>query len=213
MIRSISRPAVRRLTSSITATTFSAVRSPGTTLTTNRLSASIATWSQVSPLRSSAGSARSQFFSFLATKAHFSSNWASRVRGGKCDEFVVESPGVFAGQPAVAAHGVAVPPAEPPGLADAAALGDVLQDGFDRLGGEPGTEKRGAPTLGEAGLAGAAAEHPAGLLRPVAAGHGQVSCPPPAVGGAIGIQAAEPGQVVHGATPLATSLGPRAACA
>src|SRR3954470_19791634 len=98
---------------------------------TNRLSASIATWSQVSPLRSSAGSSRSQFFSFLATKAHFSSNWTSRVRGGKHDQLVVEVAGVFPGDPAQAADGAAIHLAEPSGLADAAPLGDVLQDRFD----------------------------------------------------------------------------------
>src|SRR3954464_3031334 len=120
----ISRPSVRRLKSSTTATTLSAVLSPGTTLTTNRLSASIATWSQVSPLRSSAESSGSQFFSFLATKAHFSSNWTSRVRGGKGDQFVVEVPGVLACELAQAADAAPVHLAEPAGLADAAPLGD-----------------------------------------------------------------------------------------
>jgi hypothetical protein len=42
-IKFISRPPVRRLKSSTTATTLSDVRSPGTTLTTSRLSASMAT--------------------------------------------------------------------------------------------------------------------------------------------------------------------------
>src|SRR5512135_3106090 len=149
MIRSISRPAVRRLTSSITATTFSAVRSPGTTLTTNRLSASIATWSQVSPLRSSAGSAGSQFFVFLATKAHFSSNWTSRVRGGKPDQLVVEVEGLLAGQAAQAADRAAVHLAEPAGLADAAPLGDVLQHRFGLPRWQTGVEQRCPPPLGE----------------------------------------------------------------
>src|SRR4051812_6879051 len=117
-MRAINRPPVRRLKSSTTATTLSAVRSPGTTLTTSRLSASIATWSQVSPLRSSAGSSGSQFFSFLATKAHFSSNWTSRVRGGKPDQLVVEVAGMLAGQLAQAADGAAVHLAEPAGLTD-----------------------------------------------------------------------------------------------
>src|SRR5918998_800502 len=117
-MRSISRPPVRRLKSSTTAATFAAVRSSGTTLTTIRLSASKATWSQLSPLRSSARSAGSQFFSFLATKAHFSSNWTSRVRGGKRDQLIVEVAGVRAGQAAQAADGAAVHLAEPSGLAD-----------------------------------------------------------------------------------------------
>ena len=48
---------------------------------------------------------------------------------------------MLAGHPAVAADRVAVHPAEPAGLADAAALGDVLQDRFDLLGREPGVEQ------------------------------------------------------------------------
>jgi hypothetical protein len=75
----------------------------------------------------------SQFFSFLATKAHFSSNWTSRVRGGKRDQLVVQVAGVLAGQSAQPADRVAVHLAEPAGLADAAPLGDMLQDRFDLL--------------------------------------------------------------------------------
>src|SRR3954452_13025038 len=140
-MRAINRPPVRRLKSSTTAMTLSAVRSPGTTLTTSRLSASIATWSQVCPLRSSAGSSGSQFFSFLATKDHFSSNWTSRVRGGKGDQLVMEVAGVLAGDLTQAADGAPIPPAEPAGLADAAALGDVLQDRLDLRRGEAGIEQ------------------------------------------------------------------------
>ena len=127
MIRSIDRPPVRRFKSSTTAATFSAVRSPGTTLRINRLSASIAMWSQVSPLRSSAESSGSQLASFLATKAHFSSNWTSYVRGGKRDQFAVEVAGLLAGKAAQAADCAAVHLAETAGLTDAAALGDMLQ--------------------------------------------------------------------------------------
>jgi hypothetical protein len=79
-------------------------------------------------LRSSAGSVSSQFFSFLATKDHFSSNYASRVRGGNRDQLVVEVAGVLAGDPAQAADGAAIHLAEPTALSDAAPLGDVLQD-------------------------------------------------------------------------------------
>ena len=50
----------------------------------------------MSPLRSSAGSSGSRFFSFLATNAHFSSNWASRVLGGKSDLLVVKVAGAEA---------------------------------------------------------------------------------------------------------------------
>jgi len=99
--------------------------------------------------------------------------------------------GVLTGDAAVAGDGVGRDPAEPPGLAEAAAVGDVLQDRFDLLGRQSGIERGRALALGEAGLAGPAAEHASGLLGPVAAGHGQVSGPPLAVAGAVGIQAAD----------------------
>jgi hypothetical protein len=147
--------------------------------------------------------ARSQFFSFLATKDHFSSNWTSRVRGGKSDQFVVEVASVFAGDPAVAADSAAIRLAEPSGLSDAAPLGDVLQDRFDFLLGEPRVEQRCPLPLGEAGLAGTTAEHASALVWPIAAGHGQISGSPFAMFGAVGIQAAEAREVVHGAAPPA----------
>jgi hypothetical protein len=127
----------------------------------------------------------------LATKAHFSSNWTSRVRGGKGDQLVVEVAGVLAGQPAQATDRAAIHPAEPSGLADAASLGDMLQDRPDPLGWEPGVEEGRPLALGEAGLAGAAAEHTSLLIGAIAAGYGQVSGPPLAMLGALRIQAAE----------------------
>jgi hypothetical protein len=84
-------------------------------------------------LRSSAESVGSQFFSFLATKAHFSSIWASRVFGGKSDELVVEVAGVLAGQSAQPADRAAIHLAKSTGLADATPLGDVVQDRFELL--------------------------------------------------------------------------------
>src|SRR5262249_3750687 len=154
-------------------------------------SGSSATWSQQSPLRSSAGSSRSQFASFLATNDHFSSNWTSVVRGGKLHEFVVGSLGVLTGDPAVTPDRVGGHPAEPSALPHATARGDVLQSRSDLLRGKPGIEQRSSLTLGEPRLARAAAEHPPRLPWPVAVGHGQVSSPPLAVVGAFGIQAAE----------------------
>src|SRR4029079_17484104 len=110
------------------------------------------------------GSAGSQCFSFLATKAHFSSNWTSRVRGGKSDQFVVQLAGVFTGSSAQATDRAAVHFAEPSGLAHATSFGDVLQDGFDLLGGEMGAEEDCALAFGEAVSARATAEHAAGLV-------------------------------------------------
>jgi hypothetical protein len=143
----------------------------------------------------------SQFFSFLATKAHFSSNWASRVRGGKRDQIVVQVAGVLATEPAVTADGVTVHPAEASGLADATPLVEVLHDSVDLLGGESGPEEDRALALGEAVRAGAAAEHAPRLVGTVAAGHREVFRPAFAVVGALRIQATEPRKVVHDVTP------------
>jgi hypothetical protein len=67
----------------------------------------------------------------LPTNAHFSSNWTSRVLGGKGHEFVVELLGVVAGQQAVANDGVPVHADQAAGFADAHPLGEVVQDGHD----------------------------------------------------------------------------------
>jgi len=98
---------------------------------------------------------------------------------------------MLTGDAAVAGDGVGCDPAETACLSDAAPLGDVLQDRFDLLRGEPGVEERCPLALGEAGLAGAASEHASGLAGAVAAGHGQVFGAPLAVVGAVDIQAAE----------------------
>jgi hypothetical protein len=86
---------------------------------------------------------------------------------------------------------------QPGGLAGAAPLGHVPADGRQRLGRESGVEERGALALGEAGLASGAAEQ-AGLVRPLAHGHGQVAVAALPVVGAVGVEAAKPRQVVHG---------------
>jgi hypothetical protein len=69
----------------------------------------------------------------LPTKDHFSSNWASRVRGGKSHDFVVDVRGVVSGQPAETHYRVAVHLYEPPGLADATPLVQVFQDRINLL--------------------------------------------------------------------------------
>ena len=123
------------------------------------------------------------------------------MRGGNRHEFVVEILGVAAGNPAIAGDRVGVHPAEPSGLADAAPLGDVLQDGLDLFGRQPGVEQGCPLALGEAGLTGAASEHPARLARPITMSDGKVSDPPLAVISAVGIQTAEVRQVVHSVSP------------
>jgi len=116
------------------------------------------------------------------------------------------------GEATVASHGIGSHPAEPPGLEDAAALGDVLQDGLDLLRGEPGVEEGRPLTFGETDLAGAAAEHPFGLAGPVAMRHGEVSGVPLGVVGAVGIQAAEARQVVHVEGSMVRSAGGGTSC-
>jgi hypothetical protein len=108
---------------------------------------------------------------------------------------------MFAGDPAEAAYGVAIDLAEPAGLADAAPLGDVLQDRLDLLRREPGIEQGRPLALGEASLTGPAAEHAAGLAGAIAAGHREIWLASLAVVRAVVIQAAEPREVVHGAVP------------
>jgi hypothetical protein len=126
VISLITREPVRRRKSPTNARVASVVRLPTTKLTTNRLSGSRATWSQQSPRRVSPGS---QFFCFLPTNAHFSSNWTSTVFGGKSDQLVVQFRGVFAHASSVSGDGVRVDAGEPSGLAGADPFGHMRQDG------------------------------------------------------------------------------------
>src|SRR4051794_21817692 len=123
------RPSVRRRTSWTTSLQSSAQRGPGTTASSKRCSASTAVWSQSSPNSSSAGSSGSRFFSFLATKFHFSSDWTSRVSGGKSHELVVEEPGLIAGEGEEARDGGSGDSREAAGGADATSFAKVVQDG------------------------------------------------------------------------------------
>src|SRR5215207_8981115 len=142
------RPSVRSWTSRTTSLQFSAQRGPGTTASNNRCSASTAVWSQSSPLSSSAGSSGSQFFSFLATKVHFSSNWTSRVLGGKSHELVVEELGLVAGLGEEARDGGSGDSREAAGGADATSFAKVVQDGDGLVGGRLGALECGALAFG-----------------------------------------------------------------
>ncbi len=95
------------------------------------------------------------------------------------------------GLAAVAGDGLAVDADEPPGLADAVTLGDVMEERDGLLRRQVGAEERRAFAFGESGLAGPASEHASGLLGAVAMGDGEISGPPLAVLGAVGILAAE----------------------
>src|SRR5262249_50767492 len=105
-------------------------------------------------------------------------------------------------QQPVADDGVLVHADQAAGLADADALGDVLQDGHDLVLRELGAEQRGALALREARLAGPAAQQ-APPLRAVAHGSRQVAFAALAVVGALGILATEGTQVVRFSPSLA----------
>jgi hypothetical protein len=94
----------------------------------------------------------------LPTNAHISSNWTSRVRGGKSHELVVSVAGVSSGDLRQAGDGVAVDVDQASGLSDAAALGEVLEHGAGLLVGQVGMEQGRALALGEAIFAGVAIE-------------------------------------------------------
>jgi hypothetical protein len=139
----------------------------------------------------------------LATKDHFSSNWSSVVRGGEGDQLVVGRRGVVAGLAGVAGHRVAVDPHQAFGLADAAPLFEVLENGGGLLLGQMRTEQRSALSFGEAITAGSASEEADRGLLAIATGDGEVTAAPDAVLGTLGIQAAESREVVHGPPPAA----------
>jgi hypothetical protein len=107
------------------------------------------------------------------------------------------------GLAAVAGHRVAMDTDESLGLADAAPLGDVLQDGRGFLRRQVRAEQRGPLALGEPIAAGAAAEESDRRGFAVVAADGEVFPAADSMIGAVGIQAAERREVVHG-PPRAT---------
>lgn len=101
-----------------------------------------------------------------------------------------------AGLEGVANDGVFIDARQASGLADAAAVLEVLEDGHGFVVGESCAEQGGALALGEALLAGAAGEH-AALLRAVAEGDAEVALAAQAVVKALGVLAAEEVKVFH----------------
>jgi hypothetical protein len=136
----------------------------------------------------------------LATKDHFSSNWTSWVCGGKSHELVVGLLRVRAGLDGVADDGVFIDAGQAGGLADAAPLSEVLEDGQGLGVGQARAEQGGAGPLGEAPLAGATDEHAAAVLA-VAEADAEVIPAAHAVVGAVGVLAAEAAEVVHARDP------------
>jgi len=99
--------------------------------------------------------------------------------------------------------GVAMDTDQSSGGADSAALVQVLEDRVGLLLGQMAAVERCAFAFGEAGPAGVAVELSELLVLAVVAADRQVSGVAPAVEPAVGILAAEAGEVVHEAQGLA----------
>jgi hypothetical protein len=120
----------------------------------------------------------------------------------------VEPTGVAAGEQGVAGDRVLADAGQPTGLAYATAVGQVGEDGGGRLRRQAGVEQRGALALGEAGLAGAAAEQ-AAAVGAVAHGYGEVAVPALAAVGTVGVEAAKAARVIVVRPTLAHRGPPR----
>ncbi len=116
---------------------------------------------------------------------------------------------MFTGPQAVADHSVLANTDQAASLADATALGNVVQHGDGLVLGEPGIEEGRALAFGEAGLAGLAVEQ-AALVAAVVAADSEVAEVALAEVGAVAVLAAEAFQVVHDGirTPGANQGGP-----
>jgi hypothetical protein len=101
----------------------------------------------------------------------------------------------------VAGHRIAVDPHEPLGLANAASLGDVLEDGDGFLLGQVGMEQRRALAFGEPITAGATSEETDRVVLAVATADREVFSTSGPVIGALRIQATEAREVIHGPPP------------
>jgi hypothetical protein len=104
-----------------------------------------------------------------------------------------------------AGQGIAVDPHQPLGLADPAAVGDVLQHGDGLPPGQVGMEQRRPLGFGEPVATGTTSEEADYVTFAGMAADGEVFTAPEIMVGTLGIQAAEPCEVVHG-PPLATYL-------
>jgi hypothetical protein len=133
----------------------------------------------------------------LPTNAHFSSNWTSRVAGGKSHDLAVGILGVLTGQECQPGDGVLADPHQPGGLSGPAAVVEVLQDPHDLVVGEFRVEEGRRLELGEPGLAGLAVQESVLILAVVAA-DGEVAGAAAAVLRTVGIVAAMAREVVRG---------------
>jgi hypothetical protein len=106
-------------------------------------------------------------------------------------------PGVRARPQGVADDGVLIDAGQAGGLADTAAVLEVLKDGQGAVLGQAGAEQGGALALAEALLAGAAGEHAVAAALAVTEGDAQVASATQAVVGTLGVLAAESVKVFH----------------
>src|SRR3954452_11843908 len=95
----------------------------------------------VCPVRLNAVAACAALRAKISAFTHFSSNWTSRVRGGKSHELVVSVVGMLSGDAGQSDDGVAIDADQPSGGADAAALIEVLEHGEGLLLGEMAVEQ------------------------------------------------------------------------
>jgi hypothetical protein len=112
-----------------------------------------------------------------------------------------------AGQHREADHRVLIDTDQATGLAYAATLLDVVQDADGLVLAEPGVKEWRAFAFAEAYLAGAASQQPALLVRPVTEADAEIVQAALAVGGAVGILAAELREVIHRSTVLVAKAG------
>jgi hypothetical protein len=114
-------------------------------------------------------------------------------------QVVVQERSVLAGGAAVTADGVGMDVDQSGRLADAAALGDMVEDREDGRLGQVGAIQRGPLAFGEAGAAGAAVEQPILAVLTEAAGDGEISRAAASEVKAVGILTAEAKEIIHGA--------------
>jgi len=107
-------------------------------------------------------------------------------------------PGVGAGDGGEPHHRVLVHADQATGLADAATLLQVLQDGEGLVLGKLAAVQRRPLALGETGLAGTAGQDATLFMGAIAEGNAEVAAAALAVVGALRVEAAEDFQVVHG---------------
>jgi hypothetical protein len=134
----------------------------------------------------------------LATNDHISSNWISRVSGGKGHEFVVGVSGVLSGQASQPHDGVAMDTDEPFGLTDPVAFDQMFQDGDRLFRGQTPVEQRRTLAFREAGLARLTVEQSDPLVFAIAIADREVAGVALTVERAVGILAAEAREIIHG---------------